>query len=146
MGSSDEQSARSSALFNALLWMQGLYYFLAGIWPIVSIRTFKTVTGEQGKTDNLITGLDADHWLIMTVAVLVVAISLALLVGAWRKTQTIELAVLAIGAAAGLTAIDVIYTWRGVIQPIYLLDAAIEVPLIVAWIVALSWGRRPRLP
>lgn len=44
---------------------------------------------------------------------------------------------LAISAAAGLTAIDVIYTSRGITAPIYLLDAALEVPLIAAWICVL---------
>jgi hypothetical protein len=120
--------------FNVLLWVQGVYYFVTGVWPLVSIRTFIAITGE--KTDNW-TGADIDHWLVKTAGVLITAISAALLVGAYRRTQSIELAVLAMGAAAGLTAIDVFYTWRGVILPVYLLDAALEVPLIVAWLVAL---------
>lgn len=128
-------------LFNALLWLQGLYYFVTGVWPLVSIRTFKMVTGEKGKGDNIVTGLDIDHWLVMTAGVLITSISLTLLVAAWRRTQAIELAVLAIGAAIGLTAIDVIYTSRGVIPPIYLLDAAVEVPLILAWCTALAMRR-----
>jgi hypothetical protein len=101
------------------------------------MRTFKMVTGEQGKTDNLQTGLDADHWLIMTVSVLITAIALTLLVGAYRKSQALELGILAIAAATGLTAIDVVYTARGIIQPIYLLDAALEVPLVLAWCLAM---------
>lgn len=125
--------------FTSLCWIQGGYYFLTGVWPLVSIRTFKMVTGEKGKTDNAVTGLEADHWLIMTVGVLITAIAVTLLVAAYRKTQVVELAVLAIGAALGLTAIDVIYTMRGVILPVYLLDAALEVPLILAWITALIW-------
>jgi hypothetical protein len=138
----DHQAPWRSRLFNLLLWVQGAYYLVTGLWPLVSIRTFKLVTGEQGKGDNYQTGLDADHWLVMTAGVLITSIALALLVGAWRKSQGIELAVLAIGAAVGLTAIDVIYTWRGIIAPIYLLDAALEVPLIVAWLVTLSlWPR-----
>jgi hypothetical protein len=135
-------------LFNLLLWLQGAYYLVTGVWPLVSIRTFKMVTGERGKGDNYVTGLDADHWLVMTAGVLITSIGLALLMAAWRKTHVPEMALLAIGAAVGLTAIDVIYTSRGVIPPIYLLDAALEVPLIVAWGITLSMrrGRRPGRP
>ena len=95
-------STEKSRLVAALCWFQGIYYFVTGVWPLVSIRTFEAVTGE--KTDNLPTGLDADHWLVMTVGVLITAIALALLVAAYRKTHVLELAVLAIGAAVGLTA------------------------------------------
>jgi hypothetical protein len=140
---SQPRTGLSSRLFNVLLWVQGVYYLVTGAWPLVSIRTFKLVTGEQGKGDNYPTGLDADHWLVMTAGVLITSIALALLVGAWRKSQGIELAVLAVAAAAGLTAIDVIYTSRGVLAPIYLLDAALEGPLIVAWLVTLAL-RPPR--
>jgi hypothetical protein len=129
-------SLAPNRLFTGLCWFQGAYYFATGVWPLVSMRTFKMVTGE--KTDNLPTGLEADHWLVMTVSVLITAIAVTLLVAAWRRTQAVELAVLAIGAAIGLTSIDVVYTWRGVILPIYLLDAAIEVPLIAAWCVTLA--------
>jgi hypothetical protein len=49
------------------------------------------------------------------------------------------------GAALALTSIDVIYVSRGVIAPIYLVDAAIEVVLILGWIVVLI-GRTKRPP
>jgi hypothetical protein len=123
------------ALAIGLLWVQGPYYFLTGVWPLVSIRTFQLVTGP--KTDNQPTGLEADHWLVMTVGLLVTAISITLLIAAWRRSAQLEIAVLAIGSALGLTAIDVIYVWRSVIAPIYLVDAAIEIPLILGWGVVL---------
>lgn len=131
-------------LFTAICWLQGSYYLVTGAWPLVSIRTFKLVTGERGKTDHLETGLEADHWLIMTVSVLIVAIAVTLLLAAYRKTRALELGVLAIAAAVGLTMIDVVYTARGVILPVYLLDAALEIPLILAWCVALIWMRDSR--
>lgn len=122
-------------MFRALCWFQGLYYFVTGVWPLISVRTFKWVTGE--KTDNLPTGLEADHWLLMTVSLLITSISLTLLTTAYRRTQSLEIAVLGILAATGLTAIDVIYVARKVILPIYLVDAVIEVPLILAWCIML---------
>ena len=122
-------------MFRALCWFQGLYYFVTGVWPLISVRTFKWVTGE--KTDNLPTGLEADHWLLMTVSLLITSMSVTLLTTAYRRTQSLEIAVLGILAATGLTAIDVIYVARKVILPIYLVDAVIEVPLILAWCIML---------
>jgi hypothetical protein len=55
-----------------------------------------------------------------------------------------EIAVLAILAGSGLTAIDIIYTARQVILPVYLLNAAVEVPLIAAWCWVLVRQRQQR--
>jgi hypothetical protein len=49
---------------------------------------------------------------------------------------------LALGACIGLAAIDVIYVARGVILPIYLGDAAIEVVLVILWIICLPDVKR----
>jgi hypothetical protein len=133
---------RRQGFFTTLCWFQGIYYFATGVWPIVNVRSFKLVTGE--KTDNMPTGLDADHWLLMTVSLLITTIAVTLLVAAWRRTQAIEIAVMAVSGALGLTIIDVVYTARRVILPIYLLDAAIEIPLIIAWSIALLLGREKR--
>jgi len=130
----------SATLFTALLWVQGLYYLVTGAWPLVSIETFQMVTGP--KTDHLVTGREADHWLVMTVGVLITASAVALLVAAWRGQNPPEIAVLAVASALGLTAIDVIYVARQVIAPIYLVDAAAEVVLIAAWAFVLVRGVR----
>ena len=127
--------ASGASVAKVLLWLQGGYYLLTGVWPLVSIRTFQMVTGV--KTDNLPTGREADHWLVMTVGALVTTIAVALLTAAWRHSEQLEMIVLAIGSAVGLTAIDIVYVTRSVIAPIYLLDAIIELPLIAAWSVVL---------
>lgn len=128
---------RPFTLITLLLWVQGLYYLVMGVWPLVSIETFLQVTGP--KTDHLQSPQlsAADHWLVMTVTVLIVAVALALLTAAWRRSQSVEAVVLAVAAAVALTAIDVIYVWRQVIAPVYLVDAASEVVLLLGWVVAL---------
>jgi hypothetical protein len=142
MSESKNQNVPSrSRLFGFLLAAQGIYFVATGVWPLVSIETFQQVTGP--KTDHLVTGRESDHWLVMTVGVLVTSIGVTLLVTSWRKTSPIEVAVLAITSAAALLTIDVIYVWRGVIAPIYLADAAAEAVLIVLWIVAVA-GRYNR--
>jgi hypothetical protein len=125
---------RGISLPLALTWVQGAYYLVTGVWPLFSIRTFQLVTGP--KTDHLPTGREADHWLVMTVGLLVTAIAVTLLAAAWRRTASLEIAILAIGSAVGLTLIDVIYVARQVIGQIYLVDAALEIPLIVGWLFA----------
>jgi len=114
-----------------LAWLQGLYYLATGVWPLVSVDTFQKVTGP--KTDHMVTGREADHWLVMTVGVLVAAIGLTLLVAAWRRRLATEIAVLAVASALGLLAIDLVYVARKVIDPIYLADALAEALLIAAW-------------
>ena len=37
-----------------LCWVQGAYFLVTGVWPLVSIRSFQAVTGK--KTDHLATG------------------------------------------------------------------------------------------
>src|SRR5947209_16615898 len=93
----NSHAKRATAFFAALLWVQGAYYFVTGLWPLVSIETFQMVTGP--KTDHLVTGREADHWLVMTVAVLIIAIAIAFLVAAWRRQHPPELAVLAVASA-----------------------------------------------
>lgn len=122
---------RDATFFRALAWVQGIYFAVTGIWPLVSIETFQLVTGQ--KTDNLPTGREGDHWLVMTVGVLVLAIGVALIVAAWRRSQSPEVAVLAVLSAVGLACIDIVYVARRVILPIYLLDAVAEIILVVAW-------------
>ena len=102
-------------LARAALLAQGGYYVLAGLWALVSIRTFQIVTGPK-----------IDLWLVRTVAVLTLVIGAAVLL-AWRRNRLLpETAVVAIGAALGYAVIDVVYALGGRISPVYLLDAVLE--------------------
>jgi hypothetical protein len=78
----------------------------------------------------------------MTVAVLIVAIAMTLLVAAFLRRRHAEVAMPAVACAVGLTGIDVVHVARGVIQPIYLADAAAEVVLLLAWGAALAGRAR----
>lgn len=118
-------------LFQVLCWVQGIYYLVTGAWPLVSVRTFQAVTGR--KTDNW-TGREADHFLLFTVGVLIVAVSLAILVAAVRAQPNPETVVLACASIVALTGIDVVFVARKVIPPIYLLDAVAEVILFAGWV------------
>lgn len=102
--------------------IQGLYWFLTGVWPFVHLRSFLWVTGPK-----------EDIWLLYTVSVLIIVIGGVLLAAGFRKKVTREIKWLGIAGAAGLTGIDVYYALSDVIWDVYLLDAVGEVILILLW-------------
>ena len=108
--------------------LQGLYFLATGIWPLLSMRTFEAVTGPK-----------VDRWLVKTVGVLVAVIGVSLLADARRPSRGSH--VLGVGSAAALAGVDVVYSLRGRISKIYLLDAVLEGLLVTLWVVG---GRRPR--
>jgi hypothetical protein len=120
----------SSGARSALAVSQGAYFFATGIWPLLHMRSFERVTGPK-----------VDKWLVRTVGVLVTVIGGVLCSAGARNATNSETMGLAIGSAAGLGAIDVIYGSSGRISRIYLADAAIEGALICAWMVSAVKGR-----
>ena len=102
---------------------QGLFYFITGVWPLVSIGSFQKITGPK-----------TDLWLVKTAGILISVIGVVLLVASFRRHQGPEMALLAVGSAAGLTGIDVVYVAKKRISPIYLLDALVELGLIGWWV------------
>ena len=111
---------------------QGGYFLATGLWPLVHMPSFEAATGSK-----------TDDWLVKTVGVLVAAIGATLCVSARRGVPS-EIALLAILSAAGLAAIDIVYSLGGVISGVYLLDAVVQVISIVAWVglMATASGRR----
>ena len=106
---------------------QGGFYFLTGIWPIISIGTFQKITGPKN-----------DLWLVKTVGVLISVIGAALLLAGYRGEIVPSTVLLAAGSAVVLTGVDVIYATKRIIAPIYLLDAVVELLLIAWWIGAVT--------
>ena len=102
--------------------VQGAYFLATGVWPLVHMPSFEAVTGPK-----------SDKWLVRTVGVLVGIIGGVLVSAAARGRVTPEVAGLAVGSAAGLGAIDTIYSTCGRISPIYLADAVLEGGIVAAW-------------
>jgi hypothetical protein len=63
-----------------------------------------------------------------------------LLQAAWRRRVTFDVTLLGILSALALTGIDIVFVTRGTLFPIYLLDAAIEVGIILGWFWAIRNG------
>lgn len=118
---------RQSETWFAWVWrVQALYFVVTGIWPCLEIRSFQKVSGPK-----------TDIWLVKTVGVLVSVIGGVIGVAGMRQRITPEIVGLAVGSSVGLAAIDVVYSSRGRISRVYLLDALAQALLIVAWCVAL---------
>lgn len=106
---------------------QGFYYFITGIWPLFDIRSFLRVTG-----------IKIDLWLVKTIGALVMIIGVVLFFAAIRGEVNFEIALLAIGSAISLTAVDIYYVSKNVISPIYLADALLEILIVVGWLICLG--------
>ncbi len=114
--------------------LQGIYWVITGIWPLLHMPSFLWVTGPKN-----------DLWLVRTVAVLILIIGLVLMMAGFRKRVTAEIKWLGILSAAGLTIVDVYYSLADVISNIYLLDALAEFILIVLWLLAGQRGMAQNL-
>lgn len=106
--------------------LQGTYYLLSALWPFLAMDSFLAVTGAPA--DEL--------WLVRTVGGLLLVAGLVLLLAGLRQRVTIDIRILGMGFAAVLALIDVIHVWTAAIRPVFLVDAALELVLLVAWAVA----------
>jgi hypothetical protein len=109
----------SSIAMRIVLVVQGLYYVVTGVWPIVSMQTFEAVTGPK-----------TDDWLVQMVGLLAASIGITLLVHTVRQTLNREAVVLSVVSAISFASIDVIYSLKGTISKIYLADGAIQIVVI----------------
>jgi hypothetical protein len=110
---------------------QGIFYAITGFWPILSRETFEKVTGPKH-----------DFWLVNTVGVIIGSIGLMMISAGYNRRVTPEIRGIGMSAAAGLTAIDIVYVKKKRISPVYLLDAAAETILIFSWLISIGGGQR----
>lgn len=107
--------------------IHGGYYFLTGIWPIISIGTFQKITGPKN-----------DLWLVKTVGVLICVIGATLLFAGYKEEIVPSIILLAVVSAFVLAGVDVVYVTKRIIAPIYLLDAFVELLLIAWWLFVIA--------
>jgi hypothetical protein len=122
-GGMETRSDRPERAARALALGQGLFYTATGVWPLLSRRSFESVTGPK-----------TDWWLVQTVGLLVTAIGGTLTIAGAAGRAGSDLRRLAVASALGLAAIDIVHSTRGRISKVYLLDAAGELCLAAAWV------------
>ena len=118
-------------MLRVILRAQAAFYVLTGLWPLLSLRTFELVTGPK-----------TDDWLVHMVGLLAAAIGVTLWTGARAARPVGAVVLLAAASAASFAAIDLTYALRGRISAVYLLDAAVELGLLLA--LAVGWLRTRR--
>jgi hypothetical protein len=118
-------------IISLILYLQGAVYFGTGIWPLVSERTFEKVTGPK-----------KDFWLVKTVGLIVGVLGVVMLMAGYRQKAPPEVSLMAVGTAASLTAVDIVYVAKKRISPVYLLDALFEMGLLALWTFALRQTNR----
>jgi hypothetical protein len=111
-------------------FMQGTLFVATGLWPIVHMRSFESVTGPK-----------RDRWLVTTMGGLIAVIGASLLEAARSRSVRSPSVALAVGSAAALALSDAIYVSRRVISRVYLADAAAETLLITLWMAAIRHRR-----
>ena len=120
-----------------VLRLQGVYYLVTGLWPVIDMRSFELITGPK-----------TYDWLVRMVGLLAASIGLTLLVAARRLRPSAEGVLLSCTSALSFAAIDVVYVFTGRIREIYLLDAIVELCFIAlllsAWIAGTIAARRRR--
>ncbi|HZU13964.1 MAG TPA: hypothetical protein VFB58_14075 [Chloroflexota bacterium] len=99
--------------------IQGIYFLVTGLWPLISSRTFQMITGPK-----------VDLWVVKATGLLIAVIGTVLL---RSRPPSREIALLGALSAASLGAIDTWYAVKGRISRIYLADAAAEALFIAGW-------------
>lgn len=107
--------------------VQGIYFFVTGVWPLVSMKTFLMITGPK-----------TDLWLVKTVGVILAVIGAVLIVAQVNGQINTPIMILALGSALGLVIVEFIYVAKRVISPVYLGDAFVELILMAWWILSIA--------
>src|SRR5919108_2404449 len=107
--------------------VQGIYFFVTGVWPLLSMKSFLRITGPK-----------TDLWLVKTVGIILAVIGAVLINAQVNAEINTSIIALAIGSALGLAVLEFVYVAKQVISPIYLGDAFAELILIAWWILSIA--------
>jgi len=109
---------------NRWAMLQGFYYALGGLWPLISLASFEQVTGNK-----------RDEWLVRTVAGILVVVAVVLLRDAlWRKHVSSSLRMVAGGVALVMGLVAISSGLSGRISWLYVPDGLIHLAFAFGWL------------
>jgi hypothetical protein len=112
-----------------MLTIQGFFYLITGIWPLLSVRTFEMVTGPK-----------VDRWLLKTVGLLVASSGMVFLYTALiNPLIPVETLLLAVLNGLSLAAIDIHFVRKKRISRVYLADAGVEIFIAGFYLINFPW-------
>ena len=117
--------------YYSLLIVHGVYVLLTAIWALIDIGSFMSVTGPK-----------SDIWLVKTVAVLLLPISLCILFPLFSSINPLLSILVSMLSAAGLAAIDFYYTSNNTISAVYQYDGILQILFLISWLYILVKNRR----
>lgn len=113
----------SPKFYKSLSLVQGMYFTVTGIWPLLHYRSFEYVSGSK-----------TDDWLVKTIGILIFIIGVTVLLNGRNKPSIKSILFPALSSAIGLGFISAYYSLNGTISKIYLVDAVVEGLLSLCWL------------
>lgn len=112
------------ALLQKILSIQGVYFLIVGMWPIVSINSFMSFAGPK-----------TDIWLVRTFGAMLACEGFCFIITAMLRHMSFPMLILAFLNSVLLLFVDMHYHLDNVLGESYLVDASIEFLFIVWWVV-----------
>jgi hypothetical protein len=103
--------------------VQGVYFVLTGLWPVLALDSFLKVTGHR-----------ADYWLSQKMGLLLVVLGATLCLAAYRRAKSPEVLLLAVASATVLAGADLLFFFAGTLSWVYLIDAAVQLIILALWL------------
>jgi hypothetical protein len=97
--------------------LQGAYYILIGLWPIIDITSFEKVFGN--KTDN---------WLVKMTGLILAVIGFVLISSPDDTYRLLGMLI-----AAAIAIVDIVYTVKNALPLVYIGDAVIQIVFFAVW-------------
>jgi len=91
-----------------------------------------------------VTGPKTDIWLVKTVSLLLVTVSLCFIASLFIQTDRRPVLVLAIGCCLSLASIDFYYAGKKIISTIYYVDGVLQLIFLFAWVVIIRWRKKTK--
>lgn len=113
--------------------LQGTFWTVTGVWPIVHLASFEAVTGPK-----------MDDWLVRVTGLLIAVIGVVLLWAALRPPVGRDTVRLGMLSAAALGIADIVIVATDAVGPIYLLDVPVEALFVGLWAAHLVRRRSAR--
>ncbi|MBW3581579.1 MAG: hypothetical protein KY455_00625 [Euryarchaeota archaeon] len=113
--------------------LQGTFWTVTGVWPILHLGSFEAVTGPK-----------TDDWLVRVTGLLIAVVGVVLLWAALRPPIGRDTVRLGLISAAALGLADVVIVATGAVGPVYLLDVPVEAFFVGLWSAHLVRSRSAR--
>jgi hypothetical protein len=111
-------------MLRKILYVQGFYLIILGLWPIVNIDGFMIYTGQK-----------TDIWLVRTFGAMLACEGLCFIITGILREIAFPMLILAFLNSVLLLFVDMHYNFDNVLGESYLVEALFEMIFIVWWVV-----------